>query len=280
VRKYAVLVALLAAVLASAAALLAIRHAPLESSGVSTTTPATYQRVASPEKRHCKLRILYYDSLARDIPNQTLVKLLERIAREYNACIDVYLGRQAGIKPILNIGEYDIVVVRAHGGIWDGHGYYIATGLAPGEKLDIPLDLAKRLASQGILAEASPAVFANGGAFVSEKLIIIGSYKLFNIVHPKRGSVLIAMTCSSIQDPLFVSKALKSGLGLYIGWIGAVTPRDIDRVLPKLLKLVLEYYTRGARGCRLASALKQLGPLLMAPDTHAILSSSCLPSTR
>ncbi len=224
----------------------------------------------------CRLHILYYDSLARDYPNTTLVREIEAIAHRYNACLTLVLGREAGVKPILELGRYDIVVIRAHGGIWPGHGYYIATGLTPDGRLDIPPELAERLASSGVLAEASPAVFIGGGVEGAEKLVIVGSVKLFDFVKPKNGSVLIMMTCSSLQDPAFVSRALSSGSSLYIGWLGTVTPQDIDAVLPRILIVVLEAYTRGARGCEILKAVTALGPLLIARDTHSVLSASCV----
>ncbi len=221
--------------------------------------------------------MLYYDPLASEYLNQTLIERIEAIASQLGACIDVYVGEKAGLKPLLRLTRYDIVVVRAHGGIWDSKGFYIATGLAPRGPFDVPLDLVRKWSREDLIAAGAPAVVFRGGIVSSREYVVVGPGFFEKVVAgERRHGVAIVMACDSLSDPRFAAALAAKGFDVYFGWKGLVTPEDIDAVLPRLFRLVLEGWEKGLRGCRLQGwVLERLGSLVVGRSSGALLSGVC-----
>ncbi len=217
----------------------------------------------------CKLRILYYDPLALEHDNKTLIHVLERIAAERGACMSIYTGNAAGLKPLMNLSAYDIVIIRAHGGLWDGRGFYFATGIEAGMKPDIPSKLFEQLVAEGAIAAGSPAVWNRGALEVAPAYIVVGA-GLFKHVKLKKDAVVVVASCDSLDDQRFVHAVLEAGARAYIGWVGTVTPADIDRALPTLLSLLLSHFNNP---CSVTRLLLERG--LLRASTGAVLGAVC-----
>ncbi|AEM38889.1 hypothetical protein Pyrfu_1021 [Pyrolobus fumarii 1A] len=219
----------------------------------------------------CAYRMLFYDPLALEYPNQTLLRQIEYIVNESGGCLDAYIGEEAGLEPLLHLDKYDIIVIRAHGGIWDGRGFYFATGLSPQGPYDIPVLLVQKLAKNGVLEAGSPAVLSEGAVISSSEYIIVGALFFKHVARLKKGAVVVVASCDSLNDPRFVEAVLTAGAVAYIGWMGKTTPSAIDDMLPSLIKLIVEHLDNP---CEALTNLKIIGVKLVAP-TGAVLSGVC-----
>ena len=218
----------------------------------------------------CRYRLLYYDPLYLEHPNETLYRVISRIVRETGGCMDAYLGSRAGLRPLLHLDRYDIIVIRAHGGIWAGRGgFYFATGLSPSGPYDVPARLVERLASEAAIEAGSPAVFAGGAVVAAPEYIVVGAPFFEKVARLKKGAIVILESCDSMRDPRFVATLIRDGASLYIGWTGKVTPREIDDTLPWLLRLVV---SRLHDPCSVA---KTLAKRLIVAGTGSMLTAVC-----
>ena len=220
-------------------------------------------------KTLCRYRLLYYDPLWLEHPNETLIRTIREIVEETGGCMDVYLGARAGLAPLLHLEKYDIIVIRAHGGIWVGRGFYFATGLSPLGPYDVPRSLVEKLVSKGIVEAGSPAVFTGGAVEATREYIVVGAGFFESIARIRRGAVVVLESCDSLADPVFAKAVLGAGAGVYIGWTGKVTPRDIDDTLPSLLKLIISEL---GRPCEIA---KSVSTRLIESSTGALLAAVC-----
>ncbi len=217
----------------------------------------------------CRYHLLYYDPLWLEHPNETLIRVIREIVEETGGCMDAYVGARAGLAPLLHLDSYDIVVIRAHGGIWAGRGFYFATGLSPLGPYDVPRSLLERLVSSGAVEAGSPAVFSGGAVVATREYIVVGARFFEKLARFHKGAVVILESCDSLTDPRFVSAVLDAGAGVYIGWTGKVTPRDIDDTLPSLLRLVVSEL---GHPCEIA---KSVSMRLVESSTGALLGAVC-----
>ncbi len=218
---------------------------------------------------HCRYRLLYYDPLWLEHPNRTLVKLVEEIVRRTGGCADIYLGGRAGLSPLLHLDRYDVVIIRAHGGIWDGKGFYFATGLTPLGPYDVPKRLVEKLVAAKALEVGSPAVLSGGAVVAAREYLVVGAPFFEKIARFKRNAIVVVESCDSLADPRFVQTVLRAGAGVYIGWTGKVTPSDIDATLPRLLRIVVEEL---GHPCRIARLVAER---LVAASTGSVLEAVC-----
>ena len=217
----------------------------------------------------CRYHLLYYDPLWLEHPNETLIRVIREIVKETGGCMDAYIGARAGLAPLLHLDRYDIVVIRAHGGIWAGRGFYFATGLSPLGPYDVPRSLLERLVSSGAVEAGSPAVFSGGAVVATREYIVVGAKFFESIARFHRGAVVVVESCDSLTDPRFVNAVLNAGAGVYIGWTGKVTPSDIDDTLPSLLRLVVMELNHP---CGIA---KSVSSRLVEASTGALLGAVC-----
>ena len=233
--------------------------------------PRGPSRVIRAEHTACAFRVLYYDPLALEHPNDTLLRVIRDVVVEHGGCIDAFIGRAATLAPLMNISRYDIVVIRAHGGIWRGKGFYFATGVGVGEAPGVPRSLFERLVKEGAVEAGSPAVWGRSGLIVAPEYIVVGA-SFFKHVRFRQGAVVILASCNSLDDPRFVRAVLSAGARAYIGWAGDVTPADIDAVLPKLVDMLAAHLSDPCEAAKLF--MMRLGGLL-ATSTGAVMSVVC-----
>ncbi|MCE4613992.1 MAG: hypothetical protein F7B60_00450 [Desulfurococcales archaeon] len=203
------------------------------------------------------LRALYYDSLYREYPNDTLDALIVTTLESRGYDVDVYLGKNATLDQLVNLQQYQLVIIRAHGGYSNRTagtyppGEYIFTGLYYNESVmkygeNINTWIKKGYLALGVIPppgkkpsqeelEKLPKYLVVGPKFIEEKTVV------------EQGSIIIVFGCYTFEDGTLAKIMLDKGALAYVGWKGGVTPEYMDRILPGTVNAYLSHGLNGLR---------------------------------
>ena len=197
------------------------------------------------------LRALYYDSLAREYPNETLEETVVSLLEGAGYRVDVYVGANATLGPLEDIGEYDLVIIRAHGA-YNGDprsgrplGSYVYTGLYMREAEAL---YGEKWVSHAIRAGLiAPAVIPppgwNGSLSGLPEYVAV-SPRFFEeyLGRFQRHPIIIVDGCYGLNDERLADIFLSHGARAFIAWKGDVTLDWSDTILARTVKLLVKGY--------------------------------------
>ncbi len=178
-------------------------------------------------------RVLIYDSLYREYPNDDLLEFLVRLFEENGFEVDVYRGINATLDPLVAIQEYGIVILRAHGA-YNGDpesgkplGAYVYTGLYVYEAQALYGDYVNDGLREGYFAKAR--IMASGEG---SPLYLAVSPLFFDDQLGKLNNTIVFFTgCFGADDDRLAKVFLSHGAQVYLGWRGNVTWTHADTFL-------------------------------------------------
>ncbi|MCE4613117.1 MAG: hypothetical protein F7C07_04730 [Desulfurococcales archaeon] len=196
-------------------------------------------------------RALIYDSLYREYPNDKLLENVINILEGAGYEVEVYLGRNATVDPLYSLGEYDIILFRAHGAFNSEEkgqfpkGAYIYTGLYLKEANRIYGGYPVKWIDEGLMAKGiipPPGVRLSAEELSKLPRYLTLSPKFFEekIGDLKEGSIVMFFGCYGMDDDSLASVFLSKGAMAYIAWEGNVTWVYMDSVLPQVLEMIVQ----------------------------------------
>jgi len=202
-------------------------------------------------------RALYYDSLYREYPNDTLDALIVTTLESHGYDVDVYLGRNATLDQLTDLQKYQLIIIRAHGAYSNSTkgayppGEYIFTGLYYNESIlkygeNINTWIKKGYLALGVIPppgkkpsqeelEKLPKYLVVGPKYIEEKTIV------------KQDSIFIVFGCYTFEDGTLAKIIIQKGALAYVGWKGGLTPGYMDSVLPGIVNA---YLSNGITGLK------------------------------
>ena len=202
-------------------------------------------------------RALYYDSLYREYPNDTLDALIVTTLESHGYDVDVCLGKNATLDQLTNLQKYQLIIIRAHGAYSNSTkgayppGEYIFTGLYYNESIlkygeNINTWIKKGYLALGVIPppgkkpsqeelEKLPKYLVVGPKYIEEKTIV------------KQDSIFIVFGCYTFEDGTLGKIMLRKGAAAYVGWKGGLTPGYMDSVLPGIVNA---YLSNGITGLK------------------------------
>jgi hypothetical protein len=179
-------------------------------------------------------RALIADSLSIDYPNEPLIQRLSDLLRRAGYSVDVKRGVEVTLELYSRLNEYPIVILRTHGGKADvivGGRDIKINGLFTGlEWRDEYMGFkVNGTGTRAFPYNSTKAYLAVLPKFFYEKL-----EGLFC-----RGSVVIVASCYSLYTRDIADVLAMKGLTYYIGFESVVSLDYMDKVLEKILNLVL-----------------------------------------
>lgn len=238
----------------------------LEVQPTATTTTQAFQR---------PMRAMVYDSLYREYPNDPLLRNITETLRSAGYRVDVYVGVNATLDPLVVLNRYGLVIIRAHGA-YNGDpgsgrplGAYIYTGLHYGEAEALYGDYLDGALKDGDLALG---VIPPPGQTITEELL--EKLPKYVTVSPQffekqlgrlPGTVIVFAGCYGLDDDRLAEVFISKGASAFISWKGNITWTHMDRAL-RVLAAAL------ARGEDPSAALN-LAMSVVGPDpvTHSML---------
>ncbi len=205
----------------------------------ATQTPPVVTRVP---------KALIYDPLYREYPNDTLVETLRGMLESHGYQVDVYLGRNATLEVFLEMGFYDIVIIRAHGGYANRSvgpyppGGYIYTGLHVNEAVELYGPSIYYWIRRGVLAEG---VIPPPGATTEDipklpRYVVVSPKFLEEKLTVRPGSIFLFFGCYGMSTEELPDIVLSKGASAFIAWNGGVSVNYMDKVLPQIIESYLE----------------------------------------
>ena len=193
-------------------------------------------------------KALIYDPLYREYPNDTLVEALRGMLESHGYQVDVYLGRNATLDVFLEMGFYDIVIIRAHGGYANRSvgpyppGGYIYTGLHVDEAVKLYGPSIYSWIRKGILAEG---VIPPPGATMEDisklpRYVVVSPKFLESKLTVRPGSIFLFFGCYGMNTERLADIILSKGARAFVAWDGGVSVNYMDRVLPQVIRSYLE----------------------------------------
>ncbi len=193
-------------------------------------------------------KALIYDPLYREYPNDTLVETLRGMLESHGYQVDVYLGRNATLEVFLEMGFYDIVIIRAHGGYANRSvgpyppGGYIYTGLHVNEAVELYGPSIYYWIRRGVLAEG---VIPPPGATVEDisrlpRYVVVSPKFLKEKLTVRPGSIFVFFGCYGMSTEELPDIVLSKGASAFIAWNGGVSVNYMDKVLPQIIESYLE----------------------------------------
>ena len=214
------------------------------------------------EVNHNMVYALFYDPLYRECPNRTLSLIIVNTLEDYGYKVDVYEGSNATLNPLLNLGKYSLIIIRAHGGFSDNSltnypkGEYIFTGIYYNESL---LSYGTKIMDwikAGYLALGIiPSVDTNISLNKLPKYIVVGPKFFEEKTTLRSNSIVFIFGCYTFEDGTLAHLLIKKGALVYIGWNGNVTVSYMDYILPYLVE---SYLSHGITG--LQKAVRTVAP--------------------
>ncbi len=191
-------------------------------------------------------RVLVYDSLYREYPNDQLLVDLVSLFESHGYRVDVYKGVNATLDPLVALGEYGIVILRAHGayngdpGSGKPLGSYVYTGLYVVE--------AQALYSPQYIEEGmeegyfSPAVIPRPGVPLDElpEYLAVSPKFFRDQLGGLPGSIVFFTGCYGMDDDRLGSVFVGEGAYIYLGWVGNVTWIHSDDYLLSYMRALLD----------------------------------------
>lgn len=205
----------------------------------ATRTPPMVTRVP---------KAMIYDPLYREYPNDTLIETLRDILESHGYQVDVYLGRNATLEVFLEMGFYDIVIIRAHGGYANRSvgpyppGGYIYTGLHVNEAVELYGPSIYYWIRRGVLAEG---VIPPPGATAEDisklpRYVVVSPKFLEEKLTVRPGSIFVFFGCYGMSTEELPNIVLSKGASAFIAWDRGVSVNYMDKVLPEIIKSYLE----------------------------------------
>jgi len=193
-------------------------------------------------------KALIYDSLAREYPNPDVIDKVIRLLIEANYSVDIYIGVNATLDPLYYLSEYDLVILRAHGGFNDNPsigkplGQYVFTGIYFEEAIEIyGKDKINDLYKRNYIAKG---VIPRPGYSINElpKYVIVSPLFFKEMISSmKHGSIIIYTGCYGLDNDVLADIFLDKGARAYISFKGNVTWVFGD----KILEILIEYLVNG-----------------------------------
>ena len=178
-----------------------------------------------------KPKALVADSLMLDYPNPDLIEHIVGVLKSAGYEVDVVTGRDVNLTLYSRLTDYDLVILRVHGGralyrTPDGKLHRL-NGLFTG----VPWSEEYRPLKRAWLAtRAFP--------YNSTKAFVAALPKFFDVMLSGKfrpGSVMIVASCFSLYTSDIADALARKGLSMFIGWEGPVTLNHMDRVLRRLV---------------------------------------------
>ncbi|MCE4618832.1 MAG: hypothetical protein F7C37_05250 [Desulfurococcales archaeon] len=217
----------------------------------STTTPIEMRTTTTQAEKitidQLRKRVLIYDSLYREFPNDQLLDYIVQEFKNAGFQVDVYRGRNATLDPLVAMGEYGIVILRAHGAYNNDEssgkplGTYIYTGLYLIEAQALyGVNTINKGLDDGLYA---PAVIPREGVPVSQlpKYLSV-SPKFFKTMAASLNNTIVFYTgCFGMNDDRLANVLISKGAYMYIGWDGNVTWVFSDQFLKQWVDALIQY---------------------------------------
>ncbi len=221
------------------------------------------------------MRALIYDSLYREYPNDQLLRNLTETLRAAGYQVDVFVGVNATLDPLVMLNRYGLVVIRAHGA-YNGDpgsgrplGAYIYTGLHYGEAKALYGNYIDQGLENGDLALG---VIPPPGQPLTEELIEkLPKYVTVSPQFFKKqlgelpGTIIVFAGCYGLDDERLAEVFISKGASAFISWKGNITWVHMDRAL----RVLTAALARGEDPSdALDLAMRTVGP---DPVTHSML---------
>ena len=216
-------------------------------------------------------KALIYDSLAREFPDPREVSTLKKILESMGFSVTVYYGANATLDPLVGMGQYGLVIIRAHGA-YNGDpssgkplGAYVYTGMYV---IEAEAVYGVKNIEDGIRkGYYAPAVIPRPGVPLQElpKYLAV-SPKFFRDIAGEMNKTIVFFTgCYGFQDDRLAKVIIDKGASAYIAWDGNVTWLHADEFL---LEWARDLAHTGDPLRALEMANETVGP---DPDTGAVV---------
>ncbi len=221
-------------------------------------------------------KALIYDSLAREYPNRRAIEYIIKLLVEAGYRVDYYCGGNATLDPLYNLGEYELVIIRAHGGFnynprigWP-IGEYIYTGIYYSEAVKLyGKDYMENL-YRGYYVTVG--VIPRPGYTIDQlpKYVVVSPLFFKDFIDSmKRDSIIIYTGCWGLDTDTLARIFLEKGAYAYVSFKGNVTWVFSDQVLEALVEKI-------ASGEDIVEAYDSLdNKYKIDPLTGALLSIKC-----
>lgn len=173
-------------------------------------------------------RALVYDSLSTEYPNDEFIDEVVSLLESHGVEVDVVRGVNATLDPLVAMGRYDLVILRAHGA-YNGDpnsgkplGAYIYTGLT----LPLALALYDGFLEDGLREGLfATAVIPRPGVPVEDlpKYIAVSPLFVREEVGRMNWTIVFFTGCYGFNDERLAEAFLARGAGFYASWRGNVT---------------------------------------------------------
>lgn len=174
-----------------------------------------------------KRRAILVNGLYSVDPGQPFMREVINLLSSLGFETDVYLDENVTISLFMDIGRYDLVILRVHSAVYKDGFLYLFSG--------------ERYIESKYVLEQLAGVVRKGYTFVDEKTpyfalnsLLLGSKTEGGL----RGSIVILMGCQGSEDKTFIDYLLNVGVRAYFAWNGYVTLDYVDRATVKLLKAI------------------------------------------
>lgn len=201
---------------------------------------ATYYYFTSAPHEGFKKAVIY-DSLHKFIPNDNLLRQLKTMLRNSGYVVDVFIDNNATVENFKKITEYDLIIIRAHGGYLpkdiEVMNYYLKDYMAfifTGELYNPNRYVHEQRALEIMIGKF---IHENGSyteVFAVSPLFIVGMHGMF-----KDNSVVIIASCYGLTGEMLAEAFLRKGVSIYIAWPGDVSVEHMDKGLLKLIENAL-----------------------------------------
>jgi hypothetical protein len=174
-----------------------------------------------------KLRVVYFDSLFLDVPNDKLLFLARRLGSVHD--VSIYVGGNATVESLLSLlkrGDFDVLIVRAHMAPMSS-GSPFERGVAVFGERAVREDYFVEQVS-GFVRRARP-LWGGGVYYAVTPLAFEGlNYS---------GKIVVLLGCSGFDD--YMPGVVAGGGGVYASWDGFVSPEANDAVAEAVLSNLL-----------------------------------------
>jgi hypothetical protein len=179
-------------------------------------------------------RALVADGLSTDFPNPKLDNFIINTLRKAGYEVDYFNGTNVDLQLFSKLSNYDIIILRVHGGkaVYENGGRKdVIVGLFTGVPWS---DEYKGLMRKWLVTRATPYA-------LPEKEYLAVLPKFFEERLEKdfcKGSVMVVGSCYTLLAPDLVLALGKRGLTRFIGWTGAASVEEVDKMLYMIVDLV------------------------------------------
>lgn len=201
-------------------------------------------------------RALVADGLSTDFPNPELDKFIVDTLRNAGYKVDYFNGTQVNLNLFSRLSNYDIIILRVHGGkaAYEHDGRKdVIVGLFTGVPWS---DEYKSLMREWLATKATPYA-------LPEKEYLAVLPKFFEKRLEKdfcEDSVMVVGSCYTLLAPDLVLALGKRGLTRFIGWTGAASVEEVDKMLYMIVDLVFN------KGFTWSQAVNEVRRTLQLPN--------------